>query len=57
MRRILDEVRSGAFAKEWICEYRAGGRNFKKLHDADVETLLERAGRSVRDLMPWLASE
>ncbi len=54
MKRILDEVRSGAFAKEWIAEHRRGGAKFKKLHDADVNTLYEQAGATVRSLMPWL---
>jgi ketol-acid reductoisomerase len=54
MRRILDEVRSGAFAKEWIAEHRHGGKNFKRLHDADLNTLYEQAGKTVRSLMPWL---
>jgi len=57
MKRILDEIRSGAFAKEWINEYRTGGKNFKRLHNADADSLMERAGRNVRDLMPWLANE
>ncbi len=57
MQRILEEVRSGAFAKEWIAEHRRGGANFKKLHDADVNTLYEQAGQTVRSLMPWLRGE
>ena len=55
MRRIRDEVRSGAFAREWIEETRAGGSKFRKLHDADVDSPFERAGRNVRALMPWLS--
>jgi len=55
MRRILEDVRSGAFAREWIEEHRSGGRRFKALHDADVDSPYERAGRAVRSLMPWLA--
>lgn len=55
MRRILEEVRGGAFAREWIAECRAGGTRFKALHDADVDSAYERAGRTVRSLMPWLA--
>ena len=54
MRRILDEVRGGAFAQEWIEEHRRGGANLERLHDADVDTLFERAGRTVRSWMPWL---
>jgi len=56
MKRILDEVRSGAFAKEWIAEHRSGEAKFKKLHDADVNTQYEQAGETVRSLMPWLKS-
>ncbi len=57
MKRILEEVRSGAFAKEWIAEHRAGGARFKRLHDADVDSLYEQAGRAVRGLMPWLSTQ
>ena len=54
MKKILEEVRSGAFAKEWIEEHRSGGKRFKQLHDADVDSPYERAGETVRSLMPWL---
>ena len=54
MRRVLEEIRSGAFAKEWIEEHRSGGRKFAELHEADADTPYERAGRAVRSLMPWL---
>ena len=54
MKKILEDVRSGAFAKEWMEEHRAGGERFKRLHDADVDSPYERAGETVRSLMPWL---
>lgn len=54
MQRILEEIRSGAFAREWIEEHRTGGARFRALHDADVDSAYERAGRFVRALMPWL---
>lgn len=57
MKRILEEVRNGKFAKEWIDEYRSGGDKFKALHSADVDTAYERAGQSVRALMPWLLNQ
>jgi len=56
MVRILDEVRDGRFAREWIEEHRGGGRRFRTLHDADVDTPYEHAGARVRSLMPWLAA-
>lgn len=57
MKRILADIRSGAFAKEWIAEHRAGGAKFRSLHNADVDTAYERAGRTVRSLMPWLQND
>lgn len=57
MKRILEQIKGGAFAKEWIDEYRAGSAGFKRLHDADVDSPFEQAGRNVRELMPWLGTE
>jgi ketol-acid reductoisomerase len=54
MRRVLDEIRSGAFAREWIAECRAGKPRFNQLYARDVESAFEQAGRTVRQLMPWL---
>ncbi len=56
MRTILDEIRSGAFAKEWIAEHRSGGAQYNHLLQRDTFHPLERAGHSVRKLMPWLES-
>ncbi len=55
MRRILDEIRSGTFAREWIAECRAGLPNLTRLFEADAHSPLESAGQAVRGLMPWLA--
>jgi ketol-acid reductoisomerase len=55
MRRILEEVRSGAFAREWIEEYRRGGARFRALRATDAATAYEFAGRTVRSWMPWLS--
>ncbi len=57
MEQILDEVRSGAFAREWIAEHRAGEKTFQRLQDADVNSAFERAGRVVRSWMPWLPKD
>lgn len=54
MARILDEIRTGAFAREWVAEHRSGGTRFQDLHDRDVDTAFEKAGEFVRSLMPWL---
>ena len=57
MRRVLDEIRSGAFAREWIAECRAGNPRMNQLRARDAESDIEQAGRAVRQLMPWLAEK
>jgi len=57
MKRILGEIRSGAFAEEWMDEHHRGKETFRALHESDVDTPYERAGRIVRGLMPWLVRQ
>ncbi|MDQ3427655.1 MAG: ketol-acid reductoisomerase [Gemmatimonadota bacterium] len=53
MRRILEEVRDGSFAREWLEENRAGRSNFERLRQADRDHELERVGAGLRAMMPW----
>jgi ketol-acid reductoisomerase len=57
MRRILGEIQSGAFAKEWIGEAEAGFPNFLALRREERTSQLERVGHQLRSMMPWLESE
>jgi ketol-acid reductoisomerase len=54
MRRILDEVRSGAFAKEWVDEDDRGRPNFTRLRAAGRDHQIERTGEPLRAMMSWL---
>jgi ketol-acid reductoisomerase len=54
MKRILAEIQSGAFAKEWLLESRAGLPTFKALTRLGAEHPLEEVGERLRALMPWL---
>ena len=55
MRRILAEVQSGAFAREWIEEYtRNGLKNFLAMREAARNQLIEVVGRELRQMMPFL---
>jgi ketol-acid reductoisomerase len=54
MGRILDEVRSGAFAKEWIDEDDRGRPNFQRLREAGRNHPIERTGEPLRAMMSWL---
>src|SRR5437588_7328665 len=57
MRRILGEIRSGEFAKEWVLEARAGYPKFEALRAAGREQLIEEVGEGLRSMMPWLRKE
>jgi ketol-acid reductoisomerase len=57
MRRILDEIRGGAFAKEWIGEAEDGFPNFLRMRQEARTSRLEEVGRGLRGMMPWLESE
>ena len=57
MNRILEEIRDGRFAREWLAEARAGDSAIRALRDRQQTHPIEQAGRAVRDLMPWLDAE
>jgi ketol-acid reductoisomerase len=57
MGRILDEIQSGQFAKEWIQEAEEGFPNFRRLRVDARGSQLEDVGRGLRRMMPWLESE
>jgi ketol-acid reductoisomerase len=54
MRRILEEIRSGQFAREWIDEYRSGAKHLQALRQHDQQLLIEAVGRKLRAMMPWI---
>jgi ketol-acid reductoisomerase len=54
MRKILKEIQSGKFAREWIRESESGGGNFKRLLEADLKQPIEKVGAKLRSRMPWL---
>jgi len=56
MRTILDEIRSGAFADEWIAENRAGRQKFEALRRAGAEHPVEKIGAELRAMMPFIAA-
>jgi len=54
MRVALKRIQSGEFAKEWLGEYQAGGKNFQRLRDADASHPIEKVGAELRKMMPWI---
>ena len=54
MRRILGEIQSGDFAREWIAENRAGQESFRRMREEQEGTQIERVGEELRASMDWL---
>jgi len=54
MKKILGEITSGAFAKEWVDEYKGGMKNFNALYQKDYDCKLETVGRTLRKMMKWI---
>ena len=54
MKKILREIQSGAFAKEWILENQAGRPVFDKLREEGKAHPIEEVGRRLREMMSWL---
>ena len=54
MRRLLDDIQSGEFAKEWIAENRAGAESFQRLREEAAQHEVERVGSRLRAMMPWI---
>jgi ketol-acid reductoisomerase len=53
MRRILQQVQDGSFAREWLEENRAGRPNFERLRQEDRDHQIEQVGAKLRAMMPW----
>ena len=55
MRRVLDEIQSGAFAEEWVAESRGGRTRFEQLRQQGREHPIEQVGERLRGMMPWIS--
>ncbi|MCD6353399.1 MAG: ketol-acid reductoisomerase [Proteobacteria bacterium] len=54
MKKILAEIQTGQFAKEWILENQANRPQFNALQRKDQEHLIEKVGSQLRAMMPWV---
>ncbi len=54
MKKILKEIQSGKFAKEFLADYHRGKKNFEKLRHADDKHSIENVGGKLRGMMKWM---
>ena len=56
MKKILGEIQSGDFAREWIAENENGRPNFDRMREAAAKHPIEKVGAELRSMMPWIAA-
>ncbi|HLT70143.1 MAG TPA: ketol-acid reductoisomerase [Acidimicrobiales bacterium] len=56
MKAILEEIRSGKFAEEWIAESTSGRANFNRLREEGARHPIEAVGAELRAMMPWITA-
>jgi ketol-acid reductoisomerase len=54
MKKILHEIQSGQFARDWILENRAGAASFKSVRRRERQHPIEKVGKQLRSLMSWI---
>ncbi len=57
MKKILGEITSGAFAREWVAEYQGGLKKFNELYEKDHSSQVETVGRRLRKMMKWIKAK
>ena len=57
MKRLLAEIQSGDFAREWIAENRAGQENFTRMRDEQARHQVEVVGKELRANMDWIDTQ
>jgi ketol-acid reductoisomerase len=54
MRKMLKDIQSGQFAKDWILEKQAGMPTMNAMRRNETQHLIEKVGADLRKMMPWL---
>jgi len=57
MKKLLDDIQDGTYAREWILENQAVRPSFNLIRKREQNSLLEQVGRKLRSMMSWLDSK
>ncbi len=55
MKRVLEDIQSGRFVRDWMLECKAGQPSFKATRRRESEHQIEQVGETLRAMMPWIA--
>ena len=54
MKEVLKDIQSGKFTKQWMEECKGGQKNFLRMREELAKHPIEKVGKKLRDLMPWI---
>jgi len=54
MKKVLQEIQDGTFAKNWVSEYESGLPEYNRLLERDLRSQIETVGKALRNRMSWL---
>ena len=54
MREVLKDIQSGKFTKQWMNEHKSGQKNFLKMRKDLADHPIEKVGKDLRAMMPWI---
>jgi ketol-acid reductoisomerase len=57
MKKILEDIQNGSFAREWIEENKAGRPVYNAIKKKESEHLIEKVGTKLRKMMTWIKKE
>ncbi|MFM2044094.1 MAG: hypothetical protein RLY86_2670 [Pseudomonadota bacterium] len=56
MKRVLEDIQSGRFVRDWMLENKAGQPSFKATRRRQAEHPIEQVGEKLRAMMPWIGA-
>jgi ketol-acid reductoisomerase len=57
MKKILKEIQSGQFTREWVAEYKGGLKKYQQLLKRGESHPIEKTGQRLRGMMPWMSKK
>ena len=57
MKKILKEIQTGKFTRQWVKEYKGGLKNYNRLLKKGESHLVEKTGQRLRSMMPWMSKK
>src|ERR1700691_113846 len=57
MRKILKEIQTGKFTRQWVAEYKGGLKKYNRLLKKGAAHRIEKTGLRLRGMMPWMTKK